>query len=293
MALSKKKAAKEKLHIKVLLSGPAGSGKSYSALRLATGIVSREPGEIVVLNTEKERGELYGRDFDYYIEDLEDFSPEGYLRKIKEIIDGYPDLKVLIIDSISHGWTWICDTVVKMPGDNQLNWGKMKNRNRILTDFIQGAPVHIIATGRGKDEYTREINDAGKTVIKKVGVGTQADKDAEYEYMVTFNIDQATNVASCMKDNTHLFEGRYEKLTEEDGVKLYDWAASGEIPFDYKKAQEEIIDLATKLGGSSDEKVKEATIGILGEANPRNCKNQHLLEESLNALKKLMKEREE
>ena len=33
-----------------------------------------------------------------------------------------------------------------------------------------------------------------------------------------------------MKDNTHLFESKYEKLTEEDGVALYNWANSGKVP---------------------------------------------------------------
>lgn len=35
------KAKKEQICVKVLVSGPSGSGKSYSALRLATGIAGR------------------------------------------------------------------------------------------------------------------------------------------------------------------------------------------------------------------------------------------------------------
>ena len=39
---------------------------------------------------------------------------------------------------------------------------------------------------------------------------------------------QDTHVAEIQKDNTHLFEGRYDVLTEKDGQKLYHWANDGE-----------------------------------------------------------------
>lgn len=289
MALQKKKANKTQIHIKSLISGPSGSGKTYSALRLAKGITAKDPGDIVMINTEKERGELYGKEFDYYIEDLTDFSPEGYLTKIKEIIAGYEDLKVIIIDSISHGWTWICEQVPKMPGDTQLNWGKMKARNRVLTDFILGADVHILCTGRGKDEYDRKKDDKGKTIIEKVGVGIQADKDVEYEYIVTFNIDRENNIATCMKDNTHLFEGKYEVLTETHGEKLYDWAVSGEES--PKPYQIQLIGLAKELGGSADEQVRTAIESNIECKNPADCLSADKLKKAISALEKIKKER--
>lgn len=92
---------------------------------------------------------------------------------------------------------------------------------------ILQSPIHIIATARGKDDYVMEDKN-GKQIPKKVGVGSQQEKDIEYNYTVTFNIDQETHVASVAKDNTHLFEGRYDKLTEKDGANLIDWATSGE-----------------------------------------------------------------
>ena len=42
--------------------------------------------------------------------------------------------------------------------------------------------------------------------------------------------DVADIVASAMKDNTHLFENRYDVLTERDGEALYHWANSGAAP---------------------------------------------------------------
>jgi len=89
--------------------------------------------------------------------------------------------------------------------------------------------LHIIATVRGKDEYVMEEKN-GKQVPKKVGKGYKQRDNTEYNYTVTFNIDQQNHVAEATKDNTHLFENRYEVLTEKDGQNLYDWANSGDTP---------------------------------------------------------------
>ena len=92
---------------------------------------------------------------------------------------------------------------------------------------ILQSPIHIIATSRGKDDYVMEDKN-GKQIPKKVGVGSQQEKDIEYNYTATFNIDQETHVATVAKDNTHIFEGRYDVLNEKDGERLIDWANTGE-----------------------------------------------------------------
>ena len=69
---------------------------------------------------------------------------------------------------------------------------------------------------------------------------------------------------------------------------FYDWANSGaEALFNIPKAQNDIISLATELGGSKDPEVKAATIDILKEANPKNCTDEVLLKQSLAALNSL------
>lgn len=284
MKFQSRKAQKRQLALKILCSGSSGSGKTKSALRLATGIVGKTGGSIYLINTEGDRGEMYANEFDYQIIDLpEPRSPENYMEAIKYCMN--EGASVIIIDSLSHEWNYLNEQVNNMQGNSFNNWGRQKPRHRKLVDFIVEAKVHIIATGRGKDEYVMEVNDKGKSTPKKIGVGIQQEKDTEYEYMVTFNIAQDTHVATCMKDNTGLFNNKFDVLTEKDGEALYDWANSGvEAPFNISKAQNDIIKLATELGGSKDPDVKKATIDILKEANPKNCDNEELLKQSLNAL---------
>lgn len=284
------KAKKEKIWTKVLLGGSSGSGKTYSALRLATGLARKCGSEIAAIDTEAGRIRYYANEFDFSDMQLtEPFTPEKYISAIEDAVNS--GFKVLIIDSISHEWNYCVDVHDKMPGNSWTNWSKVTPRHDAFMEKILQAPIHIIATVRGKDEYVLEEKN-GKQTPKKVGLGFKQRDGVEYNYTATFNIAQDTHIAEATKDNTHIFEGRYEVLTEKDGEALYDWANAGEeFALNIPKAQSDIIALATELGGSKDPEVKKATIDILGEANPKNCTNEALLRQSLNALNSLKESR--
>ena len=280
------KAKKEKIWTKVLLGGSSGSGKTYSALRLATGLAKKCGSGIAAIDTEAGRIRYYANEFDFSDMQLtEPFTPEKYIEAINEAVNS--GFKVLIIDSISHEWNYCVDIHDKMPGNSWTNWAKVTPRHDAFMEKILQAPIHIIATVRGKDEYVLEEKN-GKQTPKKVGLGFKQRDGVEYNYTATFNIAQDTHIAEATKDNTHIFEGRYEVLTEKDGEALYDWANTGEdFAFNISKAQQDIINLATELGGSKDPDVTKATIDILGEANPKNCTDEVLLKQSLAALNSL------
>lgn len=280
------KAKKEKIWTKILLGGSSGSGKTYSALRLATGLAKKCGSGIAAIDTEAGRIRYYANEFDFSDMQLtEPFTPEKYIEAINDAVSS--GFKVLIIDSISHEWNYCVDIHDKMPGNSWTNWSKVTPRHDAFMEKILQAPIHIIATVRGKDEYVLEEKN-GKQTPKKVGLGFKQRDGVEYNYTATFNIAQDTHIAEATKDNTHIFEGRYEVLTEKDGEALYDWANTGEdFAFNISKAQQDIINLATELGGSKDPDVTKATINILGEANPKNCTDEVLLKQSLAALNSL------
>lgn len=280
------KAKKEKIWTKVLLGGSSGSGKTYSALRLATGLAKKCGSGIAAIDTEAGRIRYYANEFDFSDMQLtEPFTPEKYIEAIDEAVGS--GFKVLIIDSISHEWNYCVDVHDKMPGNSWTNWSRVTPRHDAFMEKILQAPIHIIATVRGKDEYVLEEKN-GKQTPKKVGLGFKQRDGVEYNYTATFNIAQDTHIAEATKDNTHIFEGRYEVLTEKDGEALYDWANTGEnFAFNISKAQQDIINLATELGGSKDPEVKAATIDVLKETNPKNCTDEVLLKQSLAALNSL------
>lgn len=297
-----KKAKREQVWLKVLLSGASGSGKSYSALRLASGIAKKCGGSIAYIGTEGSRDLYYANEFDYDLIQLEDpFTITKYVDALQEAVkEGY---KVIIIDSLTHEWNWLNDTHDKMPGNSFQNWGKLKPQHRAFIETILAAPIHVIATARGKDEWILEDRN-GKQVPTKVGMGAQQDKNISYEYTVSLMIAQDTHVASADKDNTHLFEGRYEVLTEADGEKLYDWANEGEAPaaprpmpkFDTAEIDNEsklktmranIIALCNELGGTKNKELMSTLKKYIASGNPNGIKDLATAEKCYYELKNI------
>ena len=301
MALSFTKAVREKVFLKVLLQGASGSGKSVSALRLATGIAGKSGGRIAMIGTESSRDLYYSNEYDYDLLQLEEpFTPEKYEEAIDAAVAaGY---SVLIIDSITHEWNYLNDTHDKMPGNSFTNWGKLKPRHSQFMEKILLAPIHTICTARGKDQWVLEEKN-GKQVPKKVGLGAQQDKNISYEYTVSLMLDQDTHVASSDKDNTHLFDGRYDVLTERDGEKLYAWANEGaehkEKPkqqFTYETASEdpaeslkalkaEIIQMCGDLGGTKNEALMTTLKSYIPSGNPNALRDLDKARDLANALK--------
>lgn len=309
------KAKREQIWLKVLLAGPSGSGKTYSALRLAKGIANAANGKYAAIDTENGRIRYYANEFDFDDLQLEaPYTPEKYIEAIDDAVDaGY---KVLIIDSITHEWDYCIDIHDKMPGNSYTNWAKVTPRHDAFMEKVLQSPIHIISTVRGKDTYVLEEKN-GKQVPKKVGMGYKQRDNTEYNYTLTFNIAQDTHIAEALKDNTHMFEGKYDILTERDGKALYDWANTGDAPTQrskpntiepivteneneaefstpLEKAISEINELAKELAGNGVTKAKISGVvkQISGSANYNKITEIDVASEVYKALISLKNEEE-
>src|SRR5690625_5395251 len=93
------KATRQGKYIKLAITGPAGSGKTYSALRLAKGL-SRN-GKVAFIDTENGSASLYASDFDFEVASVEPpFSIDKLITPVKYALKN--NYEVLIIDSASH-----------------------------------------------------------------------------------------------------------------------------------------------------------------------------------------------
>mgnify|MGYP004583530809 CR=1 FL=1 len=235
MALEIKKAERKQVYAKIALMAASGGGKTYSALRLATGManeiekVEHREAKILMLNTEGDRGYYYADEFNYDIVDVApNHNPEKYVKLIKEVQDAGYD--ILIIDSASHEWEGKggCLDLQAQAGGKYQDWAKITPRHQKFIDAISTCKMHVIATMRGKDQYDMSKDSNGKTSIQKLGVGAKQRDGFEYEFTCTFNIDQSTSMATPQKDNTHIFdEEGAQLLTEEHGALIIDWARKG------------------------------------------------------------------
>lgn len=305
------KAIREKVYAKVLLTGASGSGKSQSALEMATGLSESCGSRIAYIGTEGDRDKLYADQkskhgdykFDYDLLQMSaPFSTDKYIAAIDEAIDA--DYKVILIDGLSAEWKWLNDTHDRMPGNSFTNWSKLKPKHRQLIDKILVAPAHIICCARGKDEWLLEEKN-GKQVPKKVGLGSQTDKDISYEMMLSLQLDQDTHVAHADKDNTGLWdENRYTVIDAKDGIALYKWCENGAIPTvkppviqtnvsavasadveDITSIKKEIISLCTQLGGTKNETLMATLKEFVPSGNPNALKSVEKAKECLAKVK--------
>lgn len=278
MALQIRKAVREQVYTKIALMGASGSGKSYSALRLAVGMKNRLDelnkgnAKILMANTEGSRGVYYANEFDYDIVDMEPpYSPESYIELIEDAVEaGY---SILILDSVSPEWEGKggCLELHSLAGGKVTDWKDISPRHEKFLDAIEKSSIHIIATLKGKDQYEIDKDDKGKVSVKKLGLGTRQREGFEYRFTCTFSVDQATHSATAQKDNTHIFEGNIgEVLTEKYGAKIIDWANSSDIepsknyvvtnPSE-QRAQQETLFTETR------DKIKEIALGLKDSGN--------------------------
>ncbi len=83
------------------LVGPSGGGKTFSALRLATGIQRVTGGDIYGIDTEANRMRHYGDRFKFrHVEFKPPFGPLDYLTAIEHCIN--KGAKIIVVDSQSH-----------------------------------------------------------------------------------------------------------------------------------------------------------------------------------------------
>lgn len=219
-----KPASKKNAKLRAAIFGPAGSGKTFSALRIATGM----GGRIALIDTERQTACKYADRFRFDTCALDDDrSIDAYVKGIANAAHHYD---VLIIDSLSHAWQELLGEVEKLAktryrGNTWSAWSEGTPRQRAFIDALLRFPGHVIATIRSKTEW-QTANDGGKVKPVRVGLTPEQGKGIEYEFDLLLELSP-DHVASVIKDRT----GRYQdKLIDQPdeafGRELAAWLTS-------------------------------------------------------------------
>jgi ABC-type oligopeptide transport system ATPase subunit len=169
--------------------GPSRSGKTFSALRLATGLQRITPGEIFMIDSEADRGVHYADRFTYrHIPFAAPFSPYDYMAAIKHCVDR--GAKHIIIDSMSHeheGPGGVLEhhaaEVERLGGGEKNNfsaWNKPKSARRALINYIIQQKCNFVFCFRAKEKTKIENG-------KLTEMGFQAIAGEEFLYEMTQN----------------------------------------------------------------------------------------------------------
>ena len=219
------KATKTQSRLRLALSGASGSGKTFSALAIA----SQLGQSVAVIDSERGSASKYADRFSFDVCELKEFHPSRYVEAIKAADSAGYD--VIIIDSLSHAWFAELD----MAGGNFSNWAKIKPLERALVDAMLSSSAHVIGTMRSKTEWimTTTTNKSGKETMSPTKVGTAPMQAAgiEYEFDLAgeLNSDHLLKISKSrcpeLSNTTHLNPGR--ELAEMLLIWLTD---GGEMP---------------------------------------------------------------
>jgi hypothetical protein len=192
-----KRASRKRTRLKMALEGPAGSGKTYSALRIAKGL----GGKTVVIDTERGAANFYADTFEFDILELTHHLPKNYVDAIQAAeAAGY---EIIILDSISHEWQALLEWVDQRKGTSRNQMAPWKDatpmHNRFIEAMIQ-SPAHVIVTMRVKSDWAMEKDEKGRTSPHLVGLASVQREGMDFEFRLIFRID---GTHSAVATGTH------------------------------------------------------------------------------------------
>lgn len=223
------KASKSARKVKAAFVGPPGSGKTYTALLVALGLVGPD-GRIAVADSENESSSLYaGRVAEFDSFNLEEpFTPQAYVEVIHAAEEARYD--ALIIDSLSHAWAgkggvleMVDQVTARAQSQNKygVGWRAVTPEHNKLVDALVRCRCHLIVTMRTKMEYATERDErTGKMTVRKIGLAPIQREGLEYEMdlVVDFNTE---NTAVISKSRYSSLSGQViQKPTMELGKQI-------------------------------------------------------------------------
>lgn len=228
------KAEREAAPMIIGIAAPSGGGKTFSALRLAAGMVG-EGGKVGMISTEPARGKMYADDPIIKKElpqgyDITEMSPPFTDTRLINHIKHYNRLGygVLIIDSETHFYEGP-GGMEEQAGKSKTGWltPKMYHKKRIYVMnggnmsliFCVRAREKVKVTGKGKDQE-----------YKQLGIQPVCEKNFMFEMTLSMLLDVETNtpkMLKCPSPLKPLFENQGAIITKVLGERLREWNESG------------------------------------------------------------------
>jgi len=240
-------ARREAIRLLIGLAGGTGSGKTYSALRLATGLAG--DARFALIDTENGRALHYADEFAFDHGPLEPpFTPERYLAAILAAdAAGYP---VIVVDSASHeyaGEGGVLDMqeaeFARMGGRDSAkmaSWIEPKRAHKKLARELIRLRAHLILCFRAEPKIEMVKDERGKWQIvpKPSLTGLDgwvpiAEKNLPYELTVSLLLTaDAPGVPKPIKlpDRLRALVPLDIPLNERDGQSLGEWASGDRSP---------------------------------------------------------------
>lgn len=248
MTFTFRPAKRESVGLLIGLAGASGSGKTMSALRIATGLAGDKP--FALIDTENGRALHYADQFRFDHGELRaPFRPAAYAEAIAAADQaGYP---VIVVDSASHEHAgdgglldWQEEELQRMAGDDYQKrervkmaaWIQPKLAHKQLVSKLLQVRAHLILCFRA-EEKIEIVKEGGKTIVrpKASAVGLDgwipvSEKNLPYELTLSLLLTaDAPGLPKPIKlqEQHRPMVPLDQPLSEETGRLLGEWAAGG------------------------------------------------------------------
>jgi hypothetical protein len=207
-------ATRETARARIGLQGPAGCGKTKTALRIAEGLA--QGGTIGLVDTERRSALTYavvpgkphlgGHEFGHM--PMDSYDPRNLIQAVQAAEQAR--IAVLIVDSWSHFWNGRGGLleIVESAGSGALGtFGGWKKGNPIEQDMLDALlnfSGHLIVTMRTKTDYLVDESGPKKKITK---VGTKVVQRESSDYELGLIIDMVEGTGTVTKTRYEVLEG--------------------------------------------------------------------------------------
>jgi hypothetical protein len=211
--------------------GSSGSGKTYTSLVIAD--VLAQGGKVAVIDSERGSASKYASIFDFDVLNLDQFSPETYIKAIEAAEAG--GYTVCVIDSLTHAWSgaggaleMVDAAVARSRSSNSFAaWREVTPVHNRLVDAMLRSKCHIIATLRTKTEYVIEEDNRGKKTPRKIGMAPVQRDGMEYEFDIVGDMDADNRLIISKTRCPELRRAVVETPGKEFAQTILNWLTDG------------------------------------------------------------------
>lgn len=221
-------AAKEAVKARIALTGPSGSGKSFTALTLATHLADK----VAAIDTEKGRLREHARrfKFDHFVPDR--FDPRDLVKLLAQA--GAHGYGAVVLDSFSHYWMGtggaleFVDANTK-PGGSKFSsgWNEYRPIENAMLDALLSYPGHVIVTMRVKTAYAVETTPNGKQKPVKIGLKPEQREGVEYEFSIVGDLSRDHIMTVTKSTCEDLMDAEITKPGTETAAIIAEWCSDG------------------------------------------------------------------
>lgn len=224
-------AQREQVPALIALWGFSDSGKTYSALRLARGLVGPK-GKIGIIDTENKRAKYYSGLFGGFSHlDLQPpFTPARYIAAFEAMIAA--GVNAVVVDSMSHVWEGeggVLEQADASTVNGLMKWKAPKMAYMRMVNRLLRSPIHVIFCLRAKEKYI-QIGQGKTAKIELAGQEPICGKRFVYEMTVAAHMESGSRKPL---DPVKIPEGMIaaikpgEFITEACGQQISEWLAGG------------------------------------------------------------------